>query len=151
MAPRARGGYEAAMAPSSIRFSTRRKVRFADCDPAGIVFYPRYFEMLNGAVEDWFEDIGFPFAETHVHGRMATPVRAIEAEFLRSSRLGETLDLHIELLEVGRTSASMAGLFTCTGEERFRARFTMVHIDLASHSPQPWPDALRAAMTGSGG
>jgi 4-hydroxybenzoyl-CoA thioesterase len=26
-------------------------VRFAHCDPAGIVFYARYFEMINGVVE----------------------------------------------------------------------------------------------------
>ena len=31
-------------------------VRFAHCDPGGIVFYARYFEMINGVVEDWFED-----------------------------------------------------------------------------------------------
>ena len=37
-------------------FTTTRKVRFEHCDPAGIVFYPRYFEMINGTVEDWFEE-----------------------------------------------------------------------------------------------
>ena len=31
-------------------------VRFGHCDPATFVFYPRYFEMINSFVEDWFED-----------------------------------------------------------------------------------------------
>ena len=31
-------------------------VRFAHCDPAGIVFYARYFEMINGVVEDWVRE-----------------------------------------------------------------------------------------------
>ena len=31
-------------------------VQFAHCDPAGIVFYARYFEIINEVVEDWFED-----------------------------------------------------------------------------------------------
>jgi 4-hydroxybenzoyl-CoA thioesterase len=31
-------------------------IRFSDCDPAGIVFYPQYFVMFNGLVEDWFDD-----------------------------------------------------------------------------------------------
>ncbi|MBY0236971.1 MAG: acyl-CoA thioesterase, partial [Burkholderiaceae bacterium] len=35
-------------------FERRELVRFGHCDPAGIVFYPRYFEMLNALVEDWF-------------------------------------------------------------------------------------------------
>ena len=29
-------------------------VRFSHCDPAGIIFYPHYFVMFNGLVEDWF-------------------------------------------------------------------------------------------------
>lgn len=29
-------------------------VRFSHCDPAGIVFYPHYFVMFNGLVEDGF-------------------------------------------------------------------------------------------------
>ncbi len=28
-------------------------VRLGDCDPAGIVFYPRYLDMFNTLVEDW--------------------------------------------------------------------------------------------------
>lgn len=48
-------------------FVTTAKVRFAHADAAGIVFYPRYFEMLNGAVEDWFEqDIGLDFKTLHL-------------------------------------------------------------------------------------
>jgi 4-hydroxybenzoyl-CoA thioesterase len=132
------------------RFLSRRKVRFGDCDPAGIVFYPRYFEMLNEAVEDWFESIGYPFSETHLRQRMATPVRAIDAEFLASSRLGELLELELHLADLGRTSARMTGRFTCAGEHRFQARFTMVHIDLARHASAPWPEDLRRAMLASG-
>lgn len=29
-------------------FQLRRMIRFSDCDPAGIVFYPQYFVMMNG-------------------------------------------------------------------------------------------------------
>ncbi|MEO7008669.1 MAG: hypothetical protein ABI156_05925, partial [Caldimonas sp.] len=29
-------------------FTRSRLIRFSDCDPAGIVFYPQYFVMLNG-------------------------------------------------------------------------------------------------------
>jgi 4-hydroxybenzoyl-CoA thioesterase len=34
------------------RFETTRVLRFGDCDPAGIAYYPRYFDLLNGVVED---------------------------------------------------------------------------------------------------
>ena len=37
-------------------FTVTQRVRFQHCDPAGIVFYPRYFEMLNATIEEWFDD-----------------------------------------------------------------------------------------------
>ena len=36
------------------QFATEILVRFQHCDPAGIVFYPRYFEMISQSVEEWF-------------------------------------------------------------------------------------------------
>ncbi len=39
------------------------RVEFNHCDPAGIVFYPRYFEMANSVVENFFRDeVDYPFA-----------------------------------------------------------------------------------------
>ena len=35
-------------------FTLTHTVRFGDCDPAAIVFYPRYYEMLNATIEEWF-------------------------------------------------------------------------------------------------
>ena len=36
-------------------FVSQVEVRFRHFDPAGIVFYPRYFEMINDFVEEWFD------------------------------------------------------------------------------------------------
>ena len=33
------------------------QVEFNHCDPAGIVFYPRYFEMTNSVVEIFFREV----------------------------------------------------------------------------------------------
>ena len=30
-------------------------IRFRHCDPAGIVFYPRFIEMAHSVVEDFFD------------------------------------------------------------------------------------------------
>jgi 4-hydroxybenzoyl-CoA thioesterase len=34
-------------------------IEWADCDPAGIVYYPRYFEMFDGATNALFEAAGW--------------------------------------------------------------------------------------------
>ena len=37
-------------------FTKKEKVRFQHVDYAGIVFYPRFLEMLNNLVEDFYEE-----------------------------------------------------------------------------------------------
>jgi hypothetical protein len=57
-------------------FVLEMPVRFAHIDAAGIVFYPRYFEMLNATVEEWFAmRTGCAFAELHLERRLGVPNR----------------------------------------------------------------------------
>ena len=37
-------------------FSLRIPIRFTHTDPAGYVFFPRYFDMLQAVAEEWFEN-----------------------------------------------------------------------------------------------
>lgn len=125
-------------------FTTRQKVLFKHCDPAGIVFFPRYYEMVNDGIEAFFAEIGFPY-ET-LHATAAVPTAKIETEFLRPSRHGDMLDLTVICRKVGRTSLTLT--VTLTGKDGVRVsyRSTMVHIDLTGR-PLPWPDDLRAALS----
>lgn len=125
-------------------FTTRQKVLFKHCDPAGIVFFPRYYEMLNDGIEAFFAEIGFPY-ET-LHKTASVPTVKIETEFARPSRHGDMLDLTVIPRKVGRTSLGLT--VTLTGDDGLRVayRSTMVHIDLGGR-PLPWPDDLRAALT----
>lgn len=47
---------------SSLMLTNRRTVRiqFVDCDPHGIVFYPRYFEFFDACTDALFERAGLP-------------------------------------------------------------------------------------------
>ena len=41
-------------------------IEWGQCDAAGIVFYPRYFEMVVQLIEDWFADgLGIDFHALH--------------------------------------------------------------------------------------
>lgn len=132
----------------NVRFRTRRKVRFADVDPARIAFYPRYFEMLNGIVEDWFEAMGWGFGEMHLKRDIGIPTRKLEADFLRPSYLGDMLDLELSVLKVGRTSVDLETCFHCGEELRWKVKQTLVLVDMTAACAVPWPDDLRAKLEG---
>lgn len=125
-------------------YTVLQKVLFKHCDPAGIVFYPRYFEMMNDTVESFFDEVlGHPFEEMHRSG--GVPTAAIETRFAAPSRHGDRLEITLEIEAVGRTSARYRMRATCDGELRFDTTATLVHVD-ATGRPDPWPEALRAGL-----
>lgn len=128
-----------------MRFRYPQKVTFKYCDPAGIVFYPRYFEMVNDATEAMFSDaLGAPWEELQQTGNV--PTARIEAQFTAPSRFGDPLVIEIEITHLGRSSLGLS--FRClTGTDlRFAASSTIVYIGLDGKSA-PWPDPIRTAIT----
>jgi 4-hydroxybenzoyl-CoA thioesterase len=127
-------------------FTTTRRVRFADCDAAGIVFFPRYFEMLNGVVEDWFAGpLGVSFRELHLERHVSVPTAVVEARFIAPSRLEDELTFSLTVTKLGGASCGLRHVIQSGGERRFEATQTIVHVG-ASLKPEPWPDALRARI-----
>lgn len=128
-------------------FTTRSKVRFAHVDAAGIVFYPRYFEMLNGAVEDWFaEGLGVGFAELHLTRGLGVPTVSLDSRFAAPSRLGDELDITIEVKSVGRSSCAVVYTVACGDEVRMTAEGVLVCMILAEGRSAPWPDDVRDGL-----
>lgn len=129
-------------------FTHHLKVLFQHCDPAGIVFYPRYFEMANEAVESWFaERLATPFE--HLHGAMglAAPTVALQVEFAAPSRHGDRLAIRLRPERVGRSSLALATLaLAADGETRMKMRSTLVLIARDGGGARPWPDELRARL-----
>lgn len=113
-------------------------IEFCHCDPAGIVFYPRYAEMVNSVVENFMaEEVGYPFAQMIAEG-YGIPTARLEVDFRKPSRLGDRLDWHLRVEHLGRTSAR----FLVTAADRIEARATVVWMD-RDFRPAPWPDHIR--------
>lgn len=125
-------------------FIQHQKVLFKHCDPAGIVFYPRYFEMINDCVEMFFDQVlHLPFEELHRDG--GVPTVQIETKFTAPSRHGDALVLRLDIIRVGRTSLGYRMTANCGPEQRFETRATLVNIT-AQGRPTPWPDAVRNTL-----
>ena len=125
-------------------FTMTQKVLFKHCDPAGIVFYPRYFEMINDCVESFFDTVlAHPFEKLHRIG--GVPTVQIEATFTAPSRHGDMLDIVLSCSRLGRTSIGLTFAASCGLEKRFEAVSTLVYVN-KSGKPESWPAALRNAI-----
>ncbi|QKS01174.1 acyl-CoA thioesterase [Sphingomonas sp. CL5.1] len=121
-------------------FTTHAQVRFAHVDPAGIVFYPRYFEMLNGAVEDWFADhLGTDFKTLHLDHHLGIPTVKLDVRFIAPSELGDRLTITIKPRAVGRSSCTLEIVFSGGERDRLRAIVVLVCMDLGSQRATAWP------------
>lgn len=129
-----------------MNFKARRRVRFSDCDPAGIVFFPQYFVMLNGFVEQWFDEaLRLPYAQLIAQRRIGLPTVRLETDFTAISRHGDDLELTLAVEKLGRSSLLLVHQFKAASgaELRLRARQVLVCTSLATHRPQPLPDDIR--------
>ena len=128
-------------------YSKQETVRFGHCDPAGIVFYPRYFEMLNALIEDWFTlALGINYAELLGPRRVGVPTASVHSDFKRVSRMGDLLTQTLALKKLGRTSLTLTAIFSGEDGERVAFEQVLVCTDLNTHKPQPFPGDLRAAL-----
>lgn len=121
------------------------QIEFNHCDPAGIVFYPRYFEMTNSVVENFFNDVvGRSFAQMHVAAQNGVPTVAIEADFMAPSRLGDKVLFSLVIVKLGRSSVTVCIEGRMGDEVRMRATLTLVWID--GMKAAAWPDVMRARL-----
>lgn len=89
-------------------FECVKRIRFSHCDPAGIVFYPRFAELFHEVVEDWFaEGIGVDFHTLRETWRLGVPAVRLELEFVAPSHYGEELSFRLEVEAIGRSSLNL--------------------------------------------
>ena len=119
-------------------------VEFNHCDPAGIVFYPRYFEMTNSLVENFFADVmGHSFGAMMDAGQ-GVPTARLEANFKSPSRLGDKLEWSLRVVRVGGSSVNFVAKAMESDQLRLTADITLVWVDAGK--PARWPDAMRAKL-----
>ena len=121
-------------------FTLERQVEFNHCDAAGIVFYPRYFELISATVERFFDDgLGYAFHETLAAKGVSAPLVDIHVSFKAPSRLGDVLSFQLAVKALGKASANLTINCRSGDEERFVADLKIVHAQMDPPNAQPWP------------
>jgi 4-hydroxybenzoyl-CoA thioesterase len=128
-------------------FTRSVPVRFSHCDPAGIVYFPHYFDMFNGLIEDWYpQELGYDYAELITRSHYGFPFVHIECDFKIPSRIGDVINLTLLAERIGRSSVSIAIVCHRDEIERLRARMTTAMMSLATRKAVALPDALRQGI-----
>lgn len=126
-------------------YHRQTRIEFNHCDPAGIVFYPRYFEMTNSVCENFFREVvGYSYHAMMADG-IGVPTARVETDFKAPSRLGDLLDWALVVERLGASSVTFRLEARCDGQDRLTARLTLVWLG-PDHRPARWPDRIRAPL-----
>jgi 4-hydroxybenzoyl-CoA thioesterase len=80
-------------------------VEWGDCDAAGIVYFPRYFEWFDASTAALFRLAGFD--KQHLiktYGIVGYPLVDARARFILSSTFGDTVEIETSISRFGRSS-----------------------------------------------
>ncbi len=81
------------------------QVEWGDCDPANIVFYPRYFAWFDASTAHHFKAAGLPKPElVRRYGVVGFPMVNTGAEFHAPSSYGDEVTIETRITRFGRAS-----------------------------------------------
>ncbi len=128
-------------------FSYRVIFRHGQCDPAGIVYTPEFFNVFNWAVEEWFcTHLGIDYQGVVGSRRTGLGYVNASATFFVPCYMGEAIDIFVVVERVGGKSYSLR-LHALKGyTEALRGYFTTVTTSLETHRPIGIPEDIREAL-----
>lgn len=138
--------------------TNRRDLRivWGDCDPAGIVYYPRYFEMFDASTTALFERaLGMTkFEFLKANDSLGYPMVDTRARFLLPTRYGDDVVIETVISEIKRSSFDVQHRLTKKGKlavEGFETRVWVGRdpVDPDRIKAKPLPPVLVAKLQGA--
>ena len=133
------------------------RIEWGDCDPGGIVFFPRYFEYCDACTNALFERAGLPKPELlKVHCIAGIPLVEARARFIVPSQFGDTVTVESCVSEWGRSSFSVHHKIfkeDVLALEIFEKRVWVTRIegDVIRYKGIPVPEEVKARFNGPSG
>jgi Predicted thioesterase len=118
-------------------------VMLRDCEPSGIVFLPRYFDMVHNVIENWLDEaLDWPMSQLQGSDGLSLPFVDIRAEFPAPSRLGDRLTWRLTVRDIGRSSMWLEVVGTTGAETRASINGTLVLTEALALRTRRWPEAM---------
>lgn len=82
-----------------LEYDYKTRIRYADIDQMGIVYYSRYYEFFEAARTDMLRDIGLPYSEFEAQGFMMPVVESF-CRYKRGATFDKIINVKCKVQEV---------------------------------------------------
>jgi len=121
------------------------KIYYDDTDAGGVVYYANYLRYMERARTEFLADYGINVAEHHHDGSFFV-VTHVDISYKKPARLGETIDVTTEVLEVRNASMTIKNCILKDGCLLVEALVTFACID-AEGRPKRLPESFSPFRT----
>ena len=132
----------------AVPFTVRRRARFGDCDPAGVVYTVRFSDYVVSAMDLFLSDlVGGPYLARL--GAVTMPMKALSFVFRAPLRPDDEFDMAVFVGEIRtRTFDLVIAAALPSGSRVFDATLTPIAITTGPERRSvPIPDVLRTPLT----
>ncbi|MXV61072.1 YbgC/FadM family acyl-CoA thioesterase [Natronorubrum sp. JWXQ-INN-674] len=125
----------------------QNRVRFAETDQQGIVFYGEYFTFQDETVSQFFREIGYGYERMAADG-WQTHVANTELNYRDAAEFGDVLVNELRVVEMGSASFTFEYRVKRNADGGLLADGMVTHVavDLETEETRPVPDAFREAV-----
>ena len=129
-------------------FEVRERIRWADSDPMGIIFYGAYLRLIGVAEGEMFRACGLPSNVLRLERGVWIPRKALHLEFHSAAELEEEIIVQAWFGAIGNSAITMRFEFYRASDRAHRASgaLTVVSVERESMTPRRLPDDVRAAL-----
>jgi 4-hydroxybenzoyl-CoA thioesterase len=138
-----------------LTYTRNTRIEWGDCDPAGIVFYPRYFALFDSCTTGLFSKaLGMSKFQFTRHYKFAGyPMVDTRARFLKPTKFGDDVVIETRVKEFRRSSFDVEHRLTLDGELCVECLDTRVWVERLADDPDkiksaPIPQEVIAKFAG---
>lgn len=130
------------------------QVEWGDCDPAGIVFFPRYFAWFDACTAGLFAAVGLAKPDLlKRYDIVGFPIVDTAAQFHIPSRFGDAIHVETSATAIRRSSFDISHRILKDGAVAVEGRETRVWTGVDPENPdrlksRPIPEEVIALLTG---
>ena len=137
------------MAKSEYWFKHRFRVRYAEVDAQGIVFFGNYATYFDAAHNEYMRALPFDYKGSLEAYNTDFVIVNMETDYLSPARFDDEIEVYVRTAYIGRSSMRVRFEVYVVESETLltSSQFVVVNTDQASMKSIPWPEHLVRKIT----
>lgn len=133
-------------ADAEFSFSHPLRVRWAECDPQGIVFFGRYYEYFDLGMTEYLRGLGYSYPTAFADTGGDLFIKHSHCDYHGSARFDEDIAVDTRVAKLGRSSIVFDFRVRREDETLTTGEIVYVFADPEARTSMPLPEAFRAAV-----